>query len=39
VYRLQDGILRDLGATVGNITDVAELARRLHAGPHPTAVS
>jgi hypothetical protein len=38
VYGLHDGILRDLEATVANLGDVADLARRLHAGNYPTAV-
>ena len=38
VYGLHDGIMRDLGATVSNLAEVAELARRLHAGAYPTAV-
>jgi carbonic anhydrase len=39
VYGLHDGILRDLDATVATMTDVADLARRLHAGTYPTAVA
>jgi carbonic anhydrase len=38
VYGLHDGLLRDLEATVANPADVADLARRLHAGTYPTAV-
>jgi carbonic anhydrase len=38
VYGLHDGILRDLEATVANLAEVADLARRLHAGTYPTAV-
>jgi carbonic anhydrase len=38
VYGLHDGLLRDLDATVANLVDVADLARRLHAGTYPTAV-
>jgi hypothetical protein len=38
VYGLHDGLLRDLDATVANLADVADLARRLHAGTYPTAV-
>jgi carbonic anhydrase len=38
VYGLHDGIMRDLEATVANLADVADLARRLHAGTYPTAV-
>jgi carbonic anhydrase len=39
VYGLHDGILRDLEATVATSSDVADLARRLHAGSYPTAVA
>jgi carbonic anhydrase len=38
VYGLHDGIMRDLEATVANLADVADLARRLPAGTYPTAV-
>ena len=38
VYGLHDGIMRDLDATVANLADVADLARRLHAGTYPSAV-
>jgi carbonic anhydrase len=38
IYGLHDGILRDLEATVAHAADVADLARRLHAGTYPTAV-
>jgi carbonic anhydrase len=38
IYGLHDGILRDLDATVANAADVADLARRLHAGTYPSAV-
>ncbi len=39
VYGLHDGILRDLDARVASADDVAELARRLHSGSYPSAVS
>ena len=38
VYGLHDGILRDLEATVASQAELADLARRLHAGTYPTAV-
>jgi carbonic anhydrase len=38
IYGLHDGILRDLDATVANPTELADLARRLHAGTYPSAV-
>jgi carbonic anhydrase len=38
VYRLHDGLMRDLDATVANVADVVDLSRRLHAGTYPTAV-
>jgi carbonic anhydrase len=38
IYGLHDGLLRDLDATVANLDEMAELARRLHAGTYPTSV-
>ena len=38
VYGLHDGIIRDIDATASNLTEVAALARRLHAGTYPAAV-
>ncbi len=38
VYGLHDGIVRDLDATVSNLSEVSELARRLHAGTYNTAL-
>jgi carbonic anhydrase len=38
IYGLHDGILRDLDATVANATELADFARRLHAGTSPSAV-
>ena len=38
VYGLHDGIMRDLDATVANVVDVADLARRLHSGTYSSAI-
>jgi carbonic anhydrase len=38
VYGLHDGIMRDLDATVANVADVADLARRLHSGTYSSAI-
>jgi carbonic anhydrase len=38
IYGLHDGLLRDLDATVADLDEMADLARRLHAGTYPTSV-
>jgi carbonic anhydrase len=38
IYALHDGIMRDLDVSVSSLANLAELARRLHAGTHPSTV-